>query len=116
MVYIFLLIGIQASTGLMRVCGAVDGVDVGLRDAQVDRLLGLCIGAQRRYNIYRKSAQPVCRYFPDISATERSEAAEPPTAPRLVRGPTGGAAGKFHAIWLHFPSKSGNNIDYRIVE
>ena len=54
-----------------------------------------------------------------ISAAERSEAAEPKTPPRLVRGLAGGAAGgkKNHAIWLHFPSKSGNNIiDYRIVE
>ena len=53
-----------------------------------------------------------------ISAAERSEAAEPKTAPRLVRGLAGGAAGgkNNHAIWLHFPSKSGNNIDYRIVE
>ena len=63
--------------------------------------------------VYRRAA-PI-QY---ISATERSEAAEPLTAPRLVRGPAGGAAGgkTFHAIWLHFPSKSGNNIDYRIVE
>ena len=45
-------------------------------------------------------------------------AAKPPVVPRLVRGLAGGAArGKtFHAIWLHFPSKSGDNIDYRIVE
>ena len=65
-----------------------------------------------------KSAQSICRYFPDISAAERSEAAEPKTAPRLVKGLAGGAAGgkKNHAIWLHFPSKLGNDIDYRIVE
>ena len=56
-------------------------------------------------------------YIGKISAAERSEAAEPKTAPRLVRGLAGGAAGgkKNHAIWLHFPPKSGN-IDYRIVE
>ena len=52
----------------------------------------------------------------EISATERSEAAEPQTVPRLVRGPAGGATGgeKFPSIWLHFPSKSGNNIDYLV--
>ena len=63
--------------------------------------------------VYRRAA-PI-QY---ISATERSEAAVPPTAPRLVRDPAGGAGGgkKIPAIWLHFPSKSGNNIDYRIVE
>ena len=69
--------------------------------------------------VYRRCA-PI-QYMSEIgviSATERSEAAEPQTAPRLVRGPAGGATGgeTFHAIWLHFPSKSGNNIDYRIVE
>ena len=86
------------------------------------KILGLCIGAQHRYNIYREvgaADMPIFpRYIGEISAAERSEAAEPKTAPRLVRGLAGGAAGgkKNHAIWLHFPSKSGNNIDYRIVE
>ena len=84
--------------------------------------LGLCIDAQHRYNIYREVGAADMPIFPlyigEISAAERSEAAEPKTAPRLVRGLAGGAAGgkKNHAIWLHFPSKSGNNIDYRIVE
>ena len=32
------VIGNPSSTGLMRACGAVAGVDVGLRDADVDRL------------------------------------------------------------------------------
>ena len=84
-----------------------------IQSIQVSKYLGLCIGAQHRYNLYRRS-----RYIGEISAAERSEAAEPKTAPRLVRGLAGGAAGakKNHAIWLHFPSKSGNNIDYRIVE
>ena len=82
------------------------------------KIVGLCIGAQHRYNIYREVGAADMPIFGQISAAERSEAAEPKTAPRLVRGLAGGAAGgeKNHAIWLHFPSKSGNNIDYRIVE
>ena len=72
------------------------------------------------YKWYIHTSSKICRVAPiqNISAAERSEAAEPKTAPRLVRGLAGGGAGgkKNHAIWLHFPSKSGNNIDYRIVE
>ena len=95
---------------------------MGIISILTNRSLGLCIG---------KSAQPICRYFPDINIGSRAKrgggaaffaiaknATEPKTPPRLVRGLAGGAAGgkKDHAIWLHFPSKSGNNIDYRIVE
>ena len=54
---------------------------VSLQQQQIPRSLGLCIGAQHRYNIYREvgaADMPIFpRYIGEISAAERSEAAEP---------------------------------------
>ena len=51
-----------------------------------EKFLGLCIGAQHRYNIYREVGAADMPIFPryisgEISVAERSEAAEPKTAP-----------------------------------
>ena len=72
--------------------------------------VGLCIGAQHRYNIYREvGATDIPIYRGNIgSRAKRGGGAK--------NGPPAGEGKKNHAIWLHFPSKSGNNIDYRIVE
>lgn len=57
--------------------------------------VGLSIGNIKRYNMYRRSAQPISGYFFDISTSEAS----PPLPPGWSRATP---EASYYAIWLHY--------------